>query len=789
MFKTYLTTALRSLLKRKANSFINIAGLALGIAAALVIVLFARNELTYDQHHANADHTYLVYKERVTPNGVQPTYDTWVPLLERLQTEFPEVDLGTRLFATSLTMEVANQRFEEECYFVDASYFDVFDFPVASGNAENPFTATNSIVISKNMATKLFGDVDPIGQEIQVNFEQVYTVSAILEDYPRNGFIGQEILLPIQSFPRYEEAQNNWGGSFLMTYVTLHENADQEVLASKFPDLIQNIWDEETAARTNFKLLPLHAAYDTFVGDSKDSYILLYIALGILLIAATNFMNLSTARSMDRAREIGMRKVLGAAKRQVATQFLIEAIIVTFIALIFGLILATFTLPVINSMFDMDLVIPFFSEPLVIPGLLVFGLLLGLLSGSYPSFVLASFGILEILSEAFRSNKAGGVSMRNVLVVLQFTISILLIVGTISVARQISYVKNADLSFNQDNLMVIPVGVGDFEDGDEARLKLETFREELSKNSNIRSLSASRHVPGRWSESNVFVQPEGWEGDPMRMRYTFMDANFFDNYEIALREGRGFLPDSEGDQRESVVLNEAAMRAFGWADIADKNIMIGRNKIQVVGLIEDFNYETLRSEVQPILHFHRVPSNTTHRYLSLRTSDANFQETLAFLKSNWTILDDSRPLNYFFVSDDIKTLYSNEDRLLRMVKIFAFLSIFISCLGLFGLLSFNLDKRKKEIGIRKVLGASASGLMLLISNEFSKLILISFVLACPIAYYAVNSWLDDFAYHITLGWQIFVLALLLTVTLALLTISFKTVKAANANPIDSIYEG
>lgn len=788
MLKTYLKVALRNLLKRKGNTIINISGLALGIATTIVIVLFARNELTYDQYHQHSENTYMVYKERITPNGVQPTYDTWMPLLGRLKSEFPEVAMGTHLFETGITLEVNNQRFEEEAYYVDASYFEVFDFPLERGNNAQPFTEKNSIVISREVATKLFGEADPIGQEIRVNFQQLYTVSGVLQDYPANSSIGQGILIPIESDPDYAEVQNNWGGSFLFTFITLRPNVDPSTLTNKFPELISNIWDAEVASRTNFKLLPLHENYDTFVGDSGDSYMLLYIALGIILIAATNFMNLSTARSLERAREIGMRKVLGAAKRQVVIQFFCEALLITFAALLLGLLLAGAVLPFINSLFDMELAIPYLSEPLVIPLLLTFGLLLGFLSGSYPAFFLANFKILTTLRSE-PGNKRSGVGIRNVLVVLQFTISTLLIVGTLTIARQLNFMNNADLAFNKDNLVVIPVSEGDFENRDEARLKLATFRDELARHPSIHAVTASRHVPGRWSGSNLFVVPEGWNGDPMRMRYTFMDADFFDSYEVNLLAGPGFLPDTEGDQQESVIVNEAAMQAFGWDDIENKNVVIRSQKIKVVGLIRDFNYETLRSEIDPILHFHRAAGNAIHRYLTLRIDEVNFSETLAFLNEKWDILDPSRPFQHFQVEQDLRALYENEDRLLTMVKAFAFLSIFISCLGLFGLLSYHLDKRRKEIGIRKILGASTAGLTMLITNEFTRLIIVSFVIACPVGYYFMHNWLHDFAYHIGIGWQVFALALLLTTGLALLTISVKTVKAANGNPVDAIHEG
>ena len=785
MFKTYLVVALRNIVKRKMNSTINIVGLALGVAAAIIIALFARNELTYDQFHENADRTYLVYKERVTPNGIQPTYDTWIPLLQRLKSEYAEVDLGTRLYQGGLTIQIGKQRFEEEGYYVDPSYFDVFDFPLEVGNPGQPFQDKNSIVLSREMATKLFGTLDPIGQQVRVNFDQVYTVSGILKEYPQNGFVGSDILLPIESMTGYTEMREDWGNSFLMTFITLPSNTDANVFAGKFPELVENIWDVETASRTDFRLLPLREAYNTFVGDTRDSYILLYIALGIILIAATNFMNLSTARSMDRAREIGMRKVLGAARKQIATQFILEAVIISFLALFLGLVIAGSALPFVNSLFDLDLAIPYLSEPMTIPVLAGFGLLLGLLSGTYPAFFLANFLLLDSLKNA-PDTKLGGTRMRNLLVVTQFTISILLIVGTITITHQLNYLKGSDLSFNKDNLLVIPVAERDFADRDEARLQLATFRDELSKHSSIHSITSSRHVPGRWSGSNLFVRPEGWQGDPMRMRYTYLDANFFNTYQIELLAGPGFLPDSEGDQRQSVVINEAAMRAFGWTDIEDKAVLIGPNRIRVVGLIQDFNYETLRSEIEPIIHFHRVPSNAAHRYLTVRTDNENLPTALASIDENWRILDDSRPLDYFFVAEDFRELYSNEDRLLTMVKIFAFLSIFISCLGLYGLLSFNLDKRRKEIGIRKVLGASATGITVLISHEFTRPVFVSFLLACPLAYHFMEGWLNDFAYRINLGWQVFALTLFLIAVLAFLTIAFKTLRAANANPVEAI---
>jgi putative ABC transport system permease protein len=785
MFRSYLSVAIRSLLKRRTNAIINIAGLALGIAAAIVIVVFARYELSYDKHHENFATTYMVYKERITPAGVQATYDTWVPLAGRLESEIPEITLGTRVNQEDIGVEVNHKRYEEECYYIDASYFELFDFPLVSGDNDKPFANPNTVIISQEIAQKYFGDADPIGQEITVNFNRNYIVSGILEKYPQNGFIGAEILLPIESIPDFQELETEWGSSFLLSFVKLAEGTDVESVEAKFPQLITNIWDEEAAQRTNFKLLPLGECYDTFVGDSRDSYALLYIALGILLIAVFNFMNLSTARSMERAREIGMRKVLGAARSQLVTQFMFEAIIMSLAGLILGVLIAEVTLPFMYTLFDMQLVIPYFSEPMTIPALLLFGLGVGILAGSYPAFFLSGFPVLESLGSSF-SRRFAGLGVRNGLVVVQFAISVVLIVGALTISEQIGFMKDTELSFNKENLLVIPVNERDFEDREEARIKLATFRTELASYNGISHITSSRHVPGRWSGSNLFVRPEGWEGDPLRMRYTYMDANFFDSYQVDMIEGPGFLPDSEGDQRLSVVLNQAALKAFGWEDIESKSIVLGGRKVAVVGMISDFNYESLRNEVDPILHFHRVPSNAAHRYMTVRTSRLNLNNTLAFIESKWNILDHSRPFSYFFIDDDMAELYANEDRMLTMVKIFSFLSIFISCLGLYGLLSFILDKRRKEIGIKRVLGASIAGITISISNEFSRLVIISVVIATPVAYLAINDWLEEFAYRIDLGWSVFLLTLVLSLGLAWSTVAFKAIRAASANPALSI---
>ncbi len=790
MIRNYLNIAVRNILKHKVYSTINVVGLAAGIAATIVIVLFARYELTYDQFHTNSENIYLVYKERVTPNGLQPTYDTWVPMLEQMQSDFPEIENGTRIFFNGgATINIDETTFTENIYYVDPGYFEIFDFPLAQGNNDKPFSNVNSVVISKELAAQFFGNADPIGKSLQIDHQVTYIVTGVLDDYPPNAFWENGIVVPIKSFPRYEEFQEQWGSSFISTLIMLPPNYDPMALEAKFPDFIKSVWDEEVQQRTNFRLLPLHESYNTFVGDNSDSYILLYIALGIIIIASINFMNLSTARSMERAKEIGMRKVMGAQRKQLIAQFLSEAVLMTTTALILGVLAAEMTLPRINEMFAMQLEIPYLDEPISIVILLAFGLVVGFLSGSYPAFYLSNFKILSAIKGLF--SKGGGVNLRNSLVVLQFTLSIMLIIGTMVIADQIKYMKGADLAFNKDNLMVIPVSAGDFEDTEGAQERIQTFRNEISRHNSVVATTTSRHVPGRWSGSNAFVRPEGFEGNPLRMRFTYLDAEFFNTYQISLIEGPGFLPDTEGDQRQKVVINQAAMKAFGWETITDKALVLGssgRFRVEVVGLIEDFNYETLQAEVAPILHFHRVPTNGTHRYITLRTSSDQFSETLEFIESKWDVLGATRDFEYFFVDDDMAQMYALEDRLLTMVSIFSILSIFVTCLGLFGLSSFIIEKRRKEIGIRKVLGASSTGIAILISSNFSKLVIVSFILAAPLAYIIMNQWLDGFAFHTSVSWTVFALAIIVSLGISWLTVSIKSLKAAIANPVDTIRE-
>jgi len=784
MISHYLRTAYRIIIKHKTFSLVNVLGLTVGITAALIIGLYAQHELSYDHFHQQADQIYLVYKERVTPNGVQPTYDTWVPLLERLQQDFPEVESGTRFNTNREAVVVNNQRFEEEVAYVDPSFFDVFSFPVALGNDQKPLPNPNSVLLSPEAAHRYFGDQSPIGQTLTLDYETSYTVSGVLAPIPTNSSLQFDLAVPIQSVPNYSELADEWGSSFLSTFVVVSDAEAVANLETQFPDFIASVFGKEVQARTNFKLLRLSQSYDTFIGNSQDVYILLCIALGIILIAAINFMNLSTAQAVERMKEVGMRKVLGASRAQLIRQFLSEAIVMSLIALGLGVLLVEVSLPWVNQAFDLKLTFHI-GDARVLSGLIGFGLLLGLLSGGYPSLFLSRLRIeasLKGRSSGFRQ----GLSLRNGLVVAQFTLSVLLIAGTMIVWKQLTFMKGADMAFEPENVVVLPVGLRSFEGTTADSARLQTFKESLGQHSHIQQVSSSAHIPSRWDGWFTFVQPNGWEGDPLRMRVTFADAHYFSTFDIDFQEGRSFYEGSEVDRNESVILNQAALQAFGWENAQDKFLMLGDREFSVVGVVDDYHFESLRNEVAPILHFYRPPENGVHQYVSLRTDGEDLRETLDFVEARWSELASDRPLEYQFLNQNVAQMYEAEDRLLTMVSVFSVIAVLIACLGLFALSLNTILKREKEIGIRKVLGASVPQLVTMITRDFTRLIIFSFLLATPLVYVLLPRWLEDFAYRTEVGVGVLLVAGGAAIVVAWLTVGAQSIKAALANPVDSL---
>ncbi len=533
--------------------------------------------------------------------------------------------------------------------------------------------------------------------------------------------------------------------------------------------------------------MPLEGIYDIFIGTKDDARTLLMIGVGILLIAAINFMNLSTAQAAQRIREVGVRKVLGAISGQLQWQFVVEAMLVTSVATVIGVALAIGMIPYFNDFFDISISLAYFSWAEVLVATILVALLLGVFNGAYPAIYLSSIKGLEALRR--RSSFGGSTRFRNVMVVLQFSIALFLIACTLYIQEQITYMSSKNMGFRGENVMIINASRNDFEDQDQGLERLNTLKTSLKQRAFISDITLSRSVPTQWTQSFVFVRPSGWNGDPLRMRYTFVNANFFDFYDIPLLSGPGFLADDVGgDQRTSVVLNEAAMRAFDF-NMEDQNqIQIGDFQLNVVGTVQDFNFETLQNDVAPTLIFHRTAANAAHRFISCKVNMENINDELETLGSLWETLGATTDFSYSFMDDNVQRMYESERRYLGLVTFFSGLSILVACLGLYGLTLFVIEKRRKEISIRKVLGARMAKVLTMIFSDFAKSVILAFVLSAPLVVYFVTGWLESYHYRIAISWITLVGSLLIVMLLVILTVLYQSLKAAKANPVRYLKE-
>ncbi len=789
IFRNYIKIAFRTLLKRRSTSFINIFGLSIGAAAFVLIFLYSYQIISFDDNHQNKEQIFLAYKERITPDGVQATYDTWVPMKDRLLADYSQVKESARIFQPGGSVVQNNRYIDEDIMYTDESFFDIFTFPLLHGNDGKVFDDLQSVVLSSEMALKYFKKENAVGEEIELflPFEDTimrFQVSAVLEEYPENNSYQPSFIVQMESAPTYDESANDWGSSFLETYVLLDSENIAFELEAAFPDLIETIWGVDVRENTNFKLLPFEEYYDTFIGRKDDAITLLFIGIGILLIAAINFMNLSTAQASQRMKEIGLRKVLGAVKGQLRTQFITEAFVTSLFAIVLGLIIVFLAIPSFNDFFDVTISFDQFSLIQILGFSAILAIALGFLSGSYPALYLSSMKSIEALQQ--RIGFGGSVNFRNILVVLQFSIALFLITSAIMIRNQISYMTNKDMGFDSESTISFVASAASFTDRDQGIVRLNTFKEELRNKSYISEVAMSRAIPTNWTRSFVFVRPDGWNGDPLRMRYTYVDANFFNTYDIKLKHGNHFLSDTEGHQRESVILNEAAARAFEFDPNEPNVIKIGDFRLNVVGIVEDFNFESLQIEVAPTLIFHRTGDHPVHRFITCRMNMSNLTERLEEIEDKWNELGSTSDFTYHFLNDRVQELYEAEKRYLGMVTMFSALAIVVACLGLYGLTLFIIEKRRKEISIRKVLGAEISGILRLIFRDFTKWVVISFILSVPFVLFFMTDWLEGYHYRIPISWITFAVTLVLVFLLVILTVGYQSLRAASSNPVNHL---
>ena len=797
MFKNYLTVAIRNLLRHRAYSLINILGLAVGMACCVLILLYVQDELSYDRHHENGDRIYRVLREQHVGSGSSPP-STGISgaMAPALLNDFPEVEQAIRVMNSGAFVRYEDKIFEQTICISEAPILDMFTFPLVEGDPKTALRDPSSILITQEMAGRFFGSENPIGKVITSDDRYVggsYKITGILKDIPENSTFRFDFLTATVPQRYIGGVWDQWrGGSGwrpFMAYVLLREGYAHRDLEAKLPGFMERYMGEEVRANNTYHLqqytrIYLYSRADygiPFYGDIENVYIFSTVAFFILLIACINFMNLATARSANRAQEVGMRKVVGAYRTQLIGQFLGESVLLSFIALLLALCLVELVLPEFNSLVYKNLSLTAGGHTgllLGLPGIAVF---VGFLAGSYPALFLSAFHPVEVLKGKMRIGTTSA-WLRKGLVVFQFSISALLIIGTIVVYRQLAYMSNKKLGFNKEHTVLMPIFYRDRS----LCARNDMVKNEFLQHPNVLKAAAS-HSNGPLYGQLEAVRPEGALENEWQMQIVGVDEDFLDTYEIELLAGRNLSRDIASDSTEAFLLNETAVKQLGWTHPIGKqfewqegdNLRRGR----VVGVVKDFHNRSLRDKIPPVVICKWQPVFNT---LSLRIRGEDIPATMDFLRAKWKELVPAYPFEAFFMDQILERMYLPETRFGEITQIFSLLAVFVACLGLLGLASFTAQQRTREIGIRKALGASVPSVILLLSEEFLKLVLVANLIAWPLAYYGLDNWLQNFEYRVSLGTMAFVLSGVLTLAVALATVSYQAIRAATANPVDAL---
>ena len=798
MYKNYLKIAFRNFLKHKAYSIINVSGLAIGLACCILIMTYVQHELSYDRYHEKSERIYRIITDEKTGDESGYFANTYSPLAPAMLTDFPEIEHAVRLFPYDAGVQSTPEKQFNEArfFFSDSTIFDVFSFRFIQGDPNSALSTPFSLVITKSTARKYFGDADPIGKTMKVEGQVDFHVTGIIADIPPNSHFKFDFLAPVQHVPLILGWNPHWHWPPFYTYVLLREDANPEGIQSRFPQFITKHIKGMTSDDRLFHLQPLSSIHlnpnlqNEIEPTSNMAYVYLFsgIAFFILLIACINFMNLATARSAKRAREVGLRKVVGAKQEQLIRQFLGESLFYTILAMLLALVLVEMFSSTFNRLVDRDIDISYFTNLPIFFGLVGLTVLVGLLAGSYPALFLSRFRPLKVLQNKILSTSAtgGAPRFRSVLVVLQFTISIALIIVTMIVSGQLSYIQNKQLGFNKEQIVVIPVR-------DEViQNNFETVKNSLLSHSDVLSAAALSNFP--W-KSGFYGFPGHADGMPedieMNLPILLVDHDFVKTFEMEILNGRDFSKDFSTDRSHAVIVNETAVESFGWDSglrkkLTVKHIATGADvKGEVVGIVRDFHFQSLHHPIEPLVML-IAPVNYYIDNIAIRIKGQNISQTLDIIEQKWHEFVPSRPFTYFFLDDDFDQLYKKEGRLASIFQGFAGLAIFIACLGLFGLVSFSAEQRRKEIGIRKTLGATVTNITTLLSVEFVRLTLLANLIAAPLTFLIMRDWLNNFAYRQEMNLMPFLLAAAIALGIALLTVSYQAVKAAIANPIESL---
>lgn len=787
MLKNYLKIAWRNLINHKGYTAINIAGLAVGMACCLLILLYVQHELSFDQYHVYKNRIYRLATriQGASFNGIAKVNGPWGLAAKN---DVPEVEEAVRfVVAGQVLMSRGHTRFyETNGLFADSTVFDVFSFPLLQGEKRTALTAPRTLVVTPDFAQKYFGNENPVGQTLTVDNRAEYLITGLLDNIPSNSHFNFDFLLSMASLEHPQrDSWIQWNQFY--TYLLLQAGASPQVVAAKISTVLQQNMGEDAARFTPFlqPLTEIHLHSRLFRELSGNSemaqiYIFSSVALFVLIIAAINFINLTTAQAARRTKEVGVRKVLGSQRRQLAGQFLAEAILLCAFAAVLAISLAEFLLPTFNSLVDRSLTLDWLENPLLVFAALAFTLIVGVLAGCYPALVLSAFRPTNALRMS--SNGAAGKSaLRSGLVIFQFSLSAFLLIATGVIYRQAQFMREKKLGYNAEQILTIPI------QNPALARNYEIVKHELLQHPNVMRVSASANLPGG-SDWGIPMQPEGVapeQAPPMRI--LAVDHDFLATYEIQIVQGRGFSKEFAGDSTRAFVINEEAARQLRWDEPLRKTIAmagIHRPASPVIGVVKDFHFRSLHERLGPLLLF--IPPAEWMTVFSVRVRSENLQTTLHFLEEKWRQLDPDHPFTFSFLEDRLAQRYQGEARLQRMSAYATGLGILIACLGLFGLVSFAAAQRTKEIGIRKVLGASAMSVVHLLSKDFLKLVVLANLIAWPFAYYFMNRWLQDFAYRVNVGWWVFAVSGALALVVALITVSTQALKAALANPVEAL---
>ncbi|MGS2764778.1 ABC transporter permease [Sinomicrobium sp. M5D2P9] len=796
MIKNYFKIAWRNMLRNKTFSTINILGLSIGLSCFLLLTLYIKDELNYDRHHENADRIYRVSREFLSQDGSTSLHLAQVapPYGPLIQEDFSEVEQVVRTLEVSAVVKYGESTFKEKnIFFAEDGFLDMFTFHVEQGDPRTALKDPFHILFSKPMAEKYFGNENPVGKLVRLNNEATFTVSGVFDPMPSQSSFHPDFLVSFTTLRDEqvygeENLRSNWGNNAFSTYLLLPENYDPQKIVDIFPGFQDKHIGENTSEYSILHLMKLadihlYSHTDSEIEPTSDIryvYFFSVIALFILVIACINYMNLTTAKSAKRAKEVGMRKVAGANRGQLIRQFLGESLFYTGIALLISVALVALTIPLLNDISGKNLVFWNLLTLTFIGILLAVALFTTLVSGSYPAFFLTAFQPVKVLKGKIATHVKKG-KLQQVLVTVQFAIAVLLIICTIVVYSQMRHVQNYKLGYSKEQIVLLPA----MDDSG----NYESVRQQLKQNSGIVEMSQSSRVPtGRLLDSQGAYVIQGGHSvsTDVIIKNLSVDEYFIPAYEIKMAAGRNFSREHSTDRANGFILNETAARTLGWNDPADavgKEFGYGSTRGQIIGVTEDYHFESLHQQVAPLVMY---MDTTNFNRWSVRLAGGDIKSSLNHLEKAWNTHFPEQPFTYEFLDSRFGALYSQERTQQVLYGIFAGIAIFISCLGLFGLSMFLTELRIKEIGIRKVLGASVTGIVRLLSKDFLKLVVIAILIASPVAWWIMNSWLEGFAYRIHLQWWMFALAGLAAIVIALVTVSGQSVKAAVTNPSKSL---